>query len=241
MQRNSLVALIVTGALAAVSVAVLRSPPAAEPRIIFTELGYSTTNRTAYTEAADGHVRADADGPTVRFTTGQPTAGATFQRFTNVLLADVRMHNNGGFAIVYESQSDIPPYHARLLGSNVTTTCTYHRYSGGPAVLEPGQSVEFRVWLPPDVQRWQVGFPCGRAGWWRAFGWRHWRTLGRLPEAVLNLLPTPTDDDRQYDVSSGVFMAPGHQAQLRDSIANGSTALDDRGAVPGRSPATPGR
>jgi hypothetical protein len=210
MRQRSLAGIFLTTLAIAVTVTFfvfIRPAVGVKPIVTFSLTGYALTNRVIYTEI-DGDKLAGQKTPMVRLSTSHPRDGVPFQKHTSALLASVRIRNAGRYPIVYQSQSAVPYYDCRLVVSNVTTLCTYFRFSGGAVVLEPGKTVDFSVWLPPNVHAWQVGFGCGRAAWRRAFMLRHVGVLSHLPGFLLERIPPPSDDWNDHEVWSDLFTVP---------------------------------
>src|SRR5262245_40034717 len=132
MQWRSLRVLLALSAIAATLFCTMFQWSAANPApsVTFTLIGYTRTNWVAYTEILEDDEGMDRNTATVRFTTSKPRAGGASQQHTSVLLAQVRIQNGSSYPIFYESQTDMPYYDCRLLSSNVTTLCTYYRFTG---------------------------------------------------------------------------------------------------------------
>ena len=208
MRRRGIAALILVCAVAVVSAVLLWGPRHATPRIGFSAMGYSLTNQIAYLEALNDGDRSTPTNPVVRLSTIQPGAGFNYQQVGTVLLAQVRIENTGPFPIVYESQFVTPNYDCLLLKADTTTRCTYYRLSGGYVVLEPGRSVDFLAWLPPDTDRWRVGFSCRRSSWLRALGWRYASRFNSPPRILEELLSILPDDDNPCELWSELIKVP---------------------------------
>jgi len=204
--RVSLGGLAVLGAL----VCIARFTPEADsqPHVGFSLLGYSRTNRVAYTEELDEEQQVGQKATCVRFDTSQPNGKRPFRRHESVLLARVRLQNTGSHAIVYESQTSVPEYSCLISSSVSTNVCTYYQLSGGPVVLEAGKTVDFWVWLPPDVLSWEVSFTCSRAPWQFTFADRHPTVVNHLPSFVDRVLLPIAGQLREHEARSKRFAVP---------------------------------
>jgi hypothetical protein len=168
-------------------------------------LRYETTNLTTYTESMTRDNWDDVLTPTFWFTPSPPHSAAQVQTNAGVILARVQLRNTGTQPLAYQSANEAPVFTCRVQRAGEWACLRYRHFTAMTQFLGVGESLDFRVGLPPDTAAWRLQFRFGSAIPKRSkmeviFGRAWWRLV---PSPFL---PGLGDGQSYTNIGSNVFV-----------------------------------